>query len=415
MNSRERFLETMEFNPNIRPPKWEFAYWGGTLNRWYAEGLPRKHYVRLANEITTPTSSVYLTAWKSLEHKILNGEIPNGMIAMGGGLYWPTQGFPQEFDVEEHLGLDKGTRSVDVNLMFYPMFEPSVVTEDNRYYTYIDIDGCKRTLLKEEATIPQTVDWIIKDVKSWQKLKDERLSLENLEKRFPDNWEELIKEYKERDYPLTIGGYPHGMFGLPAHLMGYETLFYAYYEEPDLIQDMLDTFTDLWIAMYEIILSRVEVDMLHIFEDISANKGPMISPKTIDEFFAPRYKRLVDFVKSKGVKHVLLDTDGDCYSIISNFVKCGITGIYPMEVSTGMDIDRARKDFPELQMMGGIPKMEIAKGKVRIDELLCSTKQLLKHRGYIPYLDHAVPPNVSWEDFKYYRLRLNEILDECGR
>ena len=405
----------MDFSLDSRPPKWEFAYWGGTLSRWYEEGLPKKHYVSLPPNITTPTSSLYLTAFKSNEHKLLNGRIPEGLAVCGGGLYWPTQGFPLERDVEEHLGLDKGIRLIDVNLLFYPMFEPSIESEDDDFLTYNDIDGCKRVFQKNESTIPHTKEWVIKDVASWSRLKEERLKITDLDKRFPDNWEDLVKEYKSRDYPLAIGGYPHGLFGLPAHLMGYENLFYAYYDEPEMIHDMLDTFTDLWIEMYDRVFSCVDVDMLQIFEDLSMNKAPMISPAIFDEFLAPRYRKLTDFVKSRGVKNILLDTDGDCYCLISRFLQNGITGLYPMEVSAGMDIFRARKDFPKLQMMGGIPKMEIAKGRARIDELLADVRQLLKYGGYIPFLDHSVPPNVSWEDFKYYRSGLNATLDEYGR
>ena len=42
MNSRERFLETMRFKKGARPPKWEYAYWGATIKRWYREGLPEQ-------------------------------------------------------------------------------------------------------------------------------------------------------------------------------------------------------------------------------------------------------------------------------------------------------------------------------------------------------------------------------------
>lgn len=411
MNSRELFIETMSFNKRYRPPKWEFAFWGATLNRWYQEGLPQKHFVTLPTKVTTPTSSLYLTAFQSIKQKLDNRQIPDGFALCGGGLYWPTQGFMLEKDVKEYLGLDNGIKLVDVNLLFYPMFEPVIEKEDESFLIYTDIDGCKRIFQKKESTLPHTQEWIIKDRKSWEQLKAERLRPEDIDQRFPENWDILVKEYKNRDYPLAIGGYPHGLFGLPAHLMGYENLFYAYYDDPELIHDILDTFIDLWINIYEKVLSYVDVDMLQIFEDLSMNQGSMISNDIFDEFLAPRYRKLTDYVKGKGIKTILLDTDGDCYKLIPRFLNSGVTGLYPMEVSTGLDIYQARKDYPELQMMGGIPKMEIAKGRKRIDELLDNVRTLLTHGGYIPFLDHSVPPNVSWEDFKYYRLNLNMIID----
>ena len=42
---------------------------------------------------------------------------------MGGGLYWPTQSFPLDYDVREYFGMDYPLVLVDVNQIFYPMFE----------------------------------------------------------------------------------------------------------------------------------------------------------------------------------------------------------------------------------------------------------------------------------------------------
>lgn len=44
MNTRERFIETMNFNPNVHSLKWEFGYWGETVENWYKCGLPMKNY-----------------------------------------------------------------------------------------------------------------------------------------------------------------------------------------------------------------------------------------------------------------------------------------------------------------------------------------------------------------------------------
>jgi uroporphyrinogen decarboxylase len=111
---------------------------------------------------------------------------------------------------------------------------------------------------------------------------------------------------------------------------------------------------------------------------------------------------------------IFVDTDGYCHEIIPIFIEGGATGIYPFETHTGMDIVRVRKDFPQLQMMGGIPKSDIGKGPAAIEKFLGPVDTVLKTGGYIPYGDHFIPPDVSWEGFKYYRTRLNEIIDQNG-
>jgi uroporphyrinogen decarboxylase len=278
------------------------------------------------------------------------------------------------------------------------------------------VDGVKRVFLKEEATIPTSLEWPIKDWASWEKLKAERLNPDKLLDRFPENWPELVKEYKSRDYPLAIGGYPHGFFGTLAHLIGYENLFIWYCMKPDLIHDILETFTSIWLAVFEKVISEVEIDHWQIWEDISFGKGSMIPLEMVQEFMSPYIKRIADFIKSKGVKIILLDTDGDCNDLIPIFMEAGVTGMYPFETHCGMDIVRVRNEYPDLQILGGIPKSEIQLGRKRIDEILEPVEQVLKTGGYIPFGDHFIPPEVDFENFSYYRRKLNDLIDQtCSK
>lgn len=93
--------------------------------------------------------------------------------------------------------------------------------------------------------------------------------------------------------------------------MGYDHLFMLYYDEPELIHDMMNTFTDLWIQIFEEVLSKVEIDHMQIWEDISFGSGCMVSPSIMREFMLPYYKRLTDFLKAHGVSIICVDTDGD--------------------------------------------------------------------------------------------------------
>jgi len=410
VTTREAFLATCEFQPAV-PPKWEFGYWGETVDNWYASGLPRNHYPTLETTVRTPTSGLMLPAWRTIR----GGRLPRGISVMGGGLYWPTQGFPLDRDIRERFHMDTSQRLVDVNLLACPMFPAEVRYEDERYWDFVDCDGVVKRFQKEPQTMPSGWEWPIRDWPSWRKYKDERLRLDNLRDRFPPDWKELVRGYRERDYPLALGGFPYGYFGTPAHLMGYDNLFVAYFEAPDLVRDIVHTFTELWIAVFEEVLAQVDVDHYQIWEDISFGRGSMVSDDVIREFQVPYYTRMISFLKSHGVKHIFLDTDGDCRKIIPLFMDAGITGMYPFEWHCGMRVEEIRKQFPRLVLMGGIPKSEIAHGPKRIDEILAPVRETLKHGGYIPYGDHFVPPDVDWKNYCYFREKLHSIMEETPR
>ena len=53
-------------------------------------------------------------------------------------------------------------------------------------------------------------------------------------------------------------------------------------------------------------------------------------------------------------------------------------------------------------MIGGIDKRELAKGKREIEREVGRIAPLVEEGGYIPTVDHTVPPDVTLENFKYY-------------
>ncbi|MEM3434267.1 MAG: uroporphyrinogen decarboxylase family protein, partial [Candidatus Methanomethyliaceae archaeon] len=134
------------------------------------------------------------------------------------------------------------------------------------------------------------------------------------------------------------------------------------------------------------------------------------SPQLFRQFLAPGYKKLVGFFQDWGIKIVLVDSDGDVSRLIPEWLEVGITGIYPLEVAAGMDVTEIRENFPHLQMIGGLDKRALVSGKAAIDQELEKVANLVSKGGYIPCIDHLVPPDVSWGNFRYYRERLNAIL-----
>jgi uroporphyrinogen decarboxylase len=62
-----------------------------------------------------------------------------------------------------------------------------------------------------------------------------------------------------------------------------------------------------------------------------------------------------------------------------------------------------RKRFGKsLRLWGGVDKREIAKGPEAIRAHLRELIPLIEEGGFIPTVDHTVPPDVSWDNFRYY-------------
>ena len=322
---------------------------------------------------------------------------------------WNTEGLSKGKTWDEEFGFDPGLIVVDVNLGYYPKFEEKIVEDKGNTIIKCDFRGILLEDRKDGGSIPRFIEYPVKNTEDWEKLKNERLNPDDPD-RFPKNWAELVKTYNEGDQVVQIGSYPYGLFGTLRDMMGVEELLVSFYDQPELIHNMMDYLTDFWIKIYEKVCQDVKIDCIHIWEDMSGKQGSLISPAMIREFMMPNYQKIKVFADAHNIPVISLDTDGDCSELVPLFIESGINLILPFEVAAGCDILEYRKKYPGLGIMGGIDKQEIAKGKKAIDRELERISNMFKQPGYLPALDHLIHPEISWEDFRYFVYRLKEII-----
>ena len=239
---------------------------------------------------------------------------------------------------------------------------------------------------------------------SWDKWKKKFIG--NYDKRYPHGWKDKILEYKDRDYILYgPGGGELGFYSFLRNLMGTEKLSYTLYDDPKLIEEILDFLIEYFKNSLEQILNLVQLDWFEYFEDMSYKNGPLISPDIVDKLLVPRYKIMNDFLRNKGINIISVDSDGNIDDLIPLFLKSGINCVSPLEVNAGMDVVKLRKRYgKDLLMMGGIDKIALSKDKVKIKEELNRRVApiISQGGGYIPMIDHLIPPDIPYENFTYY-------------
>ncbi len=372
----------MNFEKADRILYWEQGFWGSAVERWYSEGMPHKHGVE-------------------------GNPLPGDTVR--GNAMPVAQGDKMCYDVIESAGLDKLSQRVPVELFLYPKFEEQILEEKEGRLLVRDEMGIEKYMTAGKDSIPHFVSWPVTSADDFEKLAGERLDPDT-PGRFPPDWKEHVERLNAYDGVVAIGGFPCGFFGAPRFLMGEIELMIGYLDNPALVRRMTNHLADLWATLYDRVLSEVRVDCVHIWEDMSYKNGPLISPQLFEEFLVPAYKKVTDVARSHGVTVVHVDTDGDCTKLIPGFLEGGVTGMYPFEVQAGMDVRKIREAFPRLQIMGGVDKKELAKDRESIDrELEKRIPGMVEGGGYIPMVDHQVPPDVSFDNYTYYRRRVAEL------
>jgi len=131
----------------------------------------------------------------------------------------------------------------------------------------------------------------------------------------------------------------------------------------------------------------------------------------VRRYMLPGYRRIVDCLRRHEVDIIFVDSDGNCDELIPIWLEAGINGLWPLEVAAGSDALRYRREYGrDLLLVGGIDKRELRKGIDAVrQEVLRQVPAMLASSGYVPTVDHSVPPDVPFENYVAYRELLSEL------
>ena len=286
-----------------------------------------------------------------------------------------------------------------------PPFAHEVVGEDDTTLTYINHEGILMREFKahSDTSMPQFLRFPVETAGDFETLVEERLA-PMTERRLTDEWRQGVAAASASGLPRRCWpGRWGGFFGPLRNLMGLEDLCVAFYEQPALVQRMMAQRADVLIAVTDAILVHTEIDTFWFWEDMAYNHGSLIDPRLFGRFALPQYRRVVDFLRARGVRHIGLDSDGDITELIPLWLEAGITFLWPFEVAAGMDVIEVRRRYGHsLAIGGGIPKQAVARGGDEMRRAVDRVMPLVEDGGYIPELDHGAPPDISSAHFREY-------------
>lgn len=361
MTDLERFIACMEYRGADARPNHELGVWPQTRLRW-------------------------------------QNEAPDAVA----GFRW------NWFDGEPALGMDR-REFIGVDYGFSPPFEPELIEETDAYEVRRNSKGIVTRALKAgtvdggRMSMDEYIDFPVKTPADFPDIK--RRLVAALDERYPADLDEKLPQWQNRQHVLVLGHNcaANGFYWRAREFMGTENLSYAWYDYPGLMHEMMEFFADFIIETSLPVLRKVRVDYFVLNEDLSMKTGPLLSPETYRRFILPHLRRMVDVFRAHGTRYFAVDTDGDPTVLLPLFLEAGADTIWPMERASGIDPLEWRRRFGrELRMWGGVDKRVLARGREAIRRHLREFIPLIEEGGFIPTVDHTVPPDVSWDNFRYY-------------
>jgi uroporphyrinogen decarboxylase len=342
-----------------RVPDLEFGYWPQTIRRWLKEGLPA--------EMETEKNAMF-----------------SGKLDRFFG-----------FDVDEAAGINLRTG-------MSPLLPEEIIERRAGSVVMRDAGGvvAERFLNDaDDSSIPHYIRFPVETPADWARMK-EHFRFDDPVRVIPDDEIAAVRQAAGCKM-VQAGG--HGFYGQLRAWMGMENLSYAFYEQPAMVHEMVEHWAELVARQIERLPPDVPLDLLSWWEDMASKNGPLAGPNLFREFLQPGYHRVMEAARRRGCVLSVVDCDGNPHDIVANWMEEGVNIMFPLEVAAGVDPYAWRREFGrELRLKGGIAKRPLVEGGRAIDRELERIRPLLEQGGYIPHLDHLVPPDIPYAHYVEY-------------
>ncbi len=295
---------------------------------------------------------------------------------------WKAEGLPESAASADllagnaHFGLE-GYDSVLINTTFPEPCPPEfVVSEDDRYITFVDGMGRTRVALKSgtvrgmRLSMDSYVAFPLRSREDWPRLR--ALYEANPLARLPAHWPSVAARLCASSRPTTFFDRYFATFGcysMMRNWMGTEGFPTCCTTTPTWCASAWTSWSTCSAASCRGRCADVGFDLYYIHEDMAGSQAPLVSPELFRAIFLPPYRRLVDLLKKGGVKNVIVDTDGCFGPLIPVFLDAGVDGFGPIERAAGMDPRELRARYGKsFSMIGGIDKRVLKKPRADMEK-----------------------------------------------
>lgn len=321
---------------------------------------------------------------------------------------WKRETGKPDLSIERELGFDPGFFRPALHCGAWPEFPYEVLSEDEHFIISRDFRGITTKNRRDFGSMPDFIDYPVKTTDDWDAYKAQRLDPKQ-PGRLAEDMAAFRAKAQSEGLAVEVGDFPWGVFGTVRDLLGAEELLIAFYDQPAMIHDMMQHLTTLWLSIYAQIAGVVQIDRIHIWEDMSGRNGSLISPEMVERFMMPCYDRIAAFARECGAQLVSVDTDGDCSQLVPIMMRHGVNLFLPFEVAAGNDVLAYRRQYPDLAIFGGLDKRALARDRQAIDKEVDRARTMIRLGRYVPSWDHLIPPDVSWENYKYAAEAIRDV------
>jgi len=308
---------------------------------------------------------------------------------------WQKEGMPASADWRDFFDVDKA-ESISVDNS--PRYEKKIIEENDDYVISTTEWGITLKNFKVPDSTPEFLEYAVNTPEKWEAAKA-RMDIS----RDRVNWDHLKKNFPvwKAEGRWIEGVFWFGFDVLHSWMVGTETVLIAMLEEPEWVIDMVNTFLDRTIALYDMIWDEgYHFDSIFWYDDMGYKNRTFFSNELYAEILQPAHKRAIDWAHNHGIK-AHLHSCGDVMTRVPQLVEIGLDALNPIEIKAGMDLKALKRDYGDKLVFHGGANAVLLDKLDKILPYLEETLPIVKvNGGYIFSSDHSIPNTVSLETYR---------------
>ena len=208
----------------------------------------------------------------------------------------------------------------------------------------------------------------------------------------------LCKEYQD-DYFIIVDLSSTLIEAAYAHIVGTQDFFLKMFDEPDLIDGVLDGLTEYYTELGKNAIA-LGVDMIRVGDDVGAQQAMMISPTVWRELAKPRFDYMFkEFRKANSELFIKLHSCGDYSPIMPDMVELGVDFSGLLQPTGGLkDQVTIKRNFgDDLALIGGFDVQNLLP-RGQVEDVRAGVLQTMKNYatggGYVFSPSHYILADV---------------------
>ena len=247
---------------------------------------------------------------------------------------------------------------------------------------------------------------------------------------WPDPWTDREERYLEQRVRELYHGTDKALFaGLPMFvcsffeislvLFGFENFMMKLVAESDLVEHWLDVKLahDLEILGKFLAVAGPYLEAIQMNDDLGGQDTLQISPRLYRQFFKPRQRKWIEFVKARTRAKVFLHCDGAIESILPDLIEIGVDVLNPLQTSArGMDPKRIKQQFgSQLSVWGGGAETQTTLPFGSVEDIRHEVRERVQllgpGGGFVFATIHNIQPDIPPEKV----LAIYDTVAACGK